>query len=310
MQRWGRTRDRKQRWRCPVCEKSGVRKRKDNREKKRLSLFLEWITTKKSLTQIAKEASRQRMTVYRWFDAFFLYPPMPCIPKTPVRILVLDGTSAKPRICMLLFAGDADTHKPVTWLTVSRESYSSWKYFLEPLRTSGVDPKYIVCDGQRGLLKAILEVWPHAHIQRCLIHVVRQASIWLTRHPKTKTGRELLIIVRQLVHIRSKRQKRRWIRVFNYWKRRHYRFLAERTTMLSGHWWYTHRKLRAVRSLLTHAIPDLFRFVTDPSVPRTSNHVEGGLNARIKELFRSHRGISLQKKIALAGWYLSQRQKR
>jgi hypothetical protein len=43
-------------------------------------------------------------------------------------------------------------------------------------------------------------------------------------------------------------------------------------------------------------------------VPRTTNHVEGGINSRLKDLFRIHRGISVQKKIALAAWYLYYRQ--
>lgn len=197
---------------------------------------------------------------------------------------------------------------PVSWAHTARECYPSWTSFLLSLRETQ-EPSYVVCDGQRGLLKAIREIWPATKVQRCLIHIIRQASAWLTKNPKSKAGRELLALVKRLSMIRSKRQKRRWIRAFRYWNRRHARFLRERTHSVSGRWWYTHRVLRGTRSLLRNAIPDLFRFVTDPSVPRTSNHVEGGLNARLKELFRSHRGISLTKKLALASWYLALRQR-
>ena len=38
------------------------------------------------------------------------------------------------------------------------------------------------------------------------------------------------------------------------------------------------RRLGAAGSSLSNALPDLFRFVTDPTVPKTSNHVEGGMN--------------------------------
>ena len=209
---------------------------------------------------------------------------------------------------MLLIAGDADRLRPVSWLPVGREAYDSWHTFLRKLSWEGLEPSFVVCDAQRGLLKAIHEVWPKVHVQRCLIHVVRQSCIWLTQNPKTRAGRELLELVRALAGIRTKRQKRRWIRAFRYWDRRHEKFLKDRSYGSGGRWWYTHRKLRGTRSLLRNAIPDLFWFVSDPTIPRTSNHVEGGLNARLKELFRCHRGFSLTKKLALASWYLALRQ--
>ena len=197
---------------------------------------------------------------------------------------------------------------PVSWMDCARECYDAWVVFLKDLSWRGVTPEVVVCDAQRGLLKAIREVWPQVKIQRCLIHVVRQARTWLTQHPRTKAGRELLVLVKELPRIQTKRQKRRWVRMFWRWYRHHEKFLKDRSYSPSGKWWYTHRRLRGTRSLLKNALPDLFRFVTDPSIPKTSNHVEGGLNSRLKELFRCHRGFSLQRKLILAAWYLALRQ--
>ena len=306
MQRWGAHPSGTKRWRCPKCKTNSVRKRKDNRERTRLSLFVRWLTSKDSLYDLAKKQHVSLRTILRWFDPLWQKAPKP--KPTSARVLVLDATSVVPRQCMLLIAGDNDRRQPVSWMPTVRECHESWYKFLMDLMWAGVEPSVVVCDGQRGLLKAINEVWPKAKIQRCLVHVIRQASHWLTQNPKTRTGYELLILVRQLSRIRTKRQKRRWIRSFQYWDRKHERFLKERTTASSGRWWYTHRILRGTRSLLRNAIPDLFRFVADPSIPRTSNHVEGGLNARIKELFRCHRGFSPTKKLALASWYLALRQ--
>lgn len=310
MRRWGKTNNGKQRWRCPTCQTSAIRKRKDNRDRKRLSLFLSWLTSKETASQAAKRTRRCRRTLERWGRPFFHHPPEQLPPELPIRVLVLDGTSASPRRCVILIAADADASCPVSWVPVPRECAASWRAFLVPMKRSGVEPSVVVCDGQRGLLKAIAETWPTARVQRCLIHVCRQAISWTTKRPKTKAGQELLMLIRALPHVRTRRQKRRWVQSFRYWKRRHHRFLAERTYGTNGRWWHTHRKLRAVRSLITNAVPDLFRFVSDPTIPRTSNHVEGGLNARLKELFRCHRGMSLQQKIALAAWYLHVRQKR
>ena len=307
MQRWGQTSVGKSRWRCSKCESSSIRKRKDNRERTRLSLFVRWLTSKKSLEDVAREMMVSVQSLTKWFEPFWSTPPQPKI-HTGVRVLVLDGTSVMKRTCMLLIAGSGDTHRPVSWMDVPRECYDAWVVFLKDLTWHGVTPQVVVCDGQRGLLKAIREVWPSVKIQRCLIHVVRQACIWLTRNPQTKAGRELLELVKQLPRIQTRRQKRRWVRAFHYWSRRHDKFLKDRSYGPSRRWWYTHRKLRGTRSLLRNALPDLFRFVTDPSIPKTSNHVEGGLNARLKELFRCHRGFSLQRKLILAAWYLTLRQ--
>ncbi|MDO8617690.1 MAG: transposase [Candidatus Uhrbacteria bacterium] len=306
MSKWGKTAAGSTRWFCKYCRISGTRKRKDNRERERLFLFVRWLTTKTTLQALTTNQHITVKTLFRWFTPFWLRPPVPRL-ESSVRVLVLDATSVVPRQCMLLIAGDGDRLRPVSWMPAPRECYTSWTMFLAELQKV-FEPSFVVCDGQRGMLKAIHEIWPHTKIQRCLIHVMRQACGWLTQNPKTKAGRELLILVRCLSDIRTKRQKRRWIRAFRYWNRRHTTFLKERTYSFSGRWWYTHRKLRGTRSLLRNAIPDLFRFVTDPSVPRTSNHVEGGLNSRLKELFRCHRGISTTKKLALASWYLALRQ--
>lgn len=307
MQRWGKTSRGKVRWRCRSCETSSVRSRKDNRHKKRLSLFVRWLTSKATLDDFAQQECVDVRTVERWFTPFWNTPPQPRI-QTSVRVLVVDGTSVMKRKRMLLIAADGQTSRPVSWMDCPRECYDSWLVFLRDLSLRGVTPEFVVCDAQRGLLKAICEVWPRVKTQRCLIHVVRQSCIWLTQHPQTRAGRELLVLVKGLVAIQTKRQKRRWVRKFHKWFKRHNTFLKERSYGPSGKWWYTHRKLRGTRSLLKNAIPDLFRFVTDHSIPKTSNHVEGGLNARLKELFRCHRGCSLQRKLILAAWYLALRQ--
>ncbi len=290
-----------------MCGKNAVRTRNDHREKKRRSLFVMWLTSKKTLVEIALSSRVSVQTVLTWFSPFWDNPPKPCISGT-TKHLVLDATSVAPRECMLLIAGDASIHRPVSWTTVQRECLDVWQRFLYHLALSGVEPSVVICDGQRGLIRAIHEVWPRAKIQRCLIHVIRQSSLWLTQNPKSRAGMRLLKLVGRLSAIRTKRQKRRWIRSFFSWSRKFGRFLKERTYGPSGKWWYTHRKLRGTKALIQNALPDLFRYVSDHSIPRTSNHVEGGLNARLKELFRCHRGLSVSKKLALASWYLALRQ--
>lgn len=307
MQHWGIHPSGTVRWRCKICGKNGVRTRNDHRDKQRRSLFVSWITSKKTLKELALHSRVTVQTLSTWFRPYWEHPPRPQITGT-TQHLVLDATSVAPRECMVLIAGDATAGKPVSWMPVHRENLEVWSRFLRQLSLAYTEPSVVICDGQRGLLRAIREVWPRVKIQRCLIHVIRQASVWLTQHPKSRAGEQLLALVNQLSSIRTKRQKRRWIRAFFAWTRKHESFLKERTYGPNNRWWYTHRKLRGTQSLIQNAIPDLFHFVRDPSIPRTSNHVEGGINARLKELLRCHRGMNLTKKLALVSWYLALRQ--
>jgi|SRR3989339_1153212 len=243
MQRWGTHPSGTKRWRCPECGKNAVRKRKDNQVRARLFSFVRWLNGKSTLTEVASEKGVSVQSVSAWFCAFWQNPPKPQLVPNP-RVLVLDATSVVPRRCMLLIAGDGIRRHPVSWAPTSRECHASWLDFLRNLMWHDTEPDVVVCDGQRGLLNAIHDVWPKARIQRCLVHVVRQASLWLTQNPKTLAGLHLLSLVRGLPYVRTKRQKRRWIRAFHSWERKHDAFLKDRTYGPSGRWWYTHRKLR------------------------------------------------------------------
>lgn len=311
MQRWGTTTTGRQRFRCGQCGASRVRQRTDNQTRQRRRLLIAWLTGSRHLPDISRTRSVTRQTVTTWLRSLWHELPVPRIVAAGANIVVLDATAVVKRQCAALIALDPATRRPLIWEFAARESYASWKLLLVRLKQAGCTPALVVCDGQRGLLKAIREVWPQAKVQRCLIHVVRQSKAWLTQRPKTRTGQELLALVRALPDVRTRRQKRRWIRAYRRWCRRHEQFLTERSYRPDGkRWWYTHRKLRAVRSLLTNSLSELFTYVRYPYVPRTSNHVEGGINSRLKDLYRIHRGLSAWKKIVLTAWYLFERQQR
>lgn len=309
MQLWGKTAAGSQRFRCAHCQTSSVRKRSDNLNRQRSKIFVSWVTDSNHLNGIKRRYGITRKTLIAWLKPFWHYLPLPRIPKRNVSILVVDATAVVKRECVALIALDTKTHQPISWSFAVRESYTSWKLLFVQLTEHGINPRFVVCDGQRGLLKAIGEVWPEAKIQRCLIHIVRQAKAWLTQNPKTVAGQELLALVKLLTNIRTRSQKKQWLQAYQYWSEQHQDFLKERSyNVLRTHWWYTHRRLRAVRSLLSNSIPELFTFISYPQVPRTSNHVEGGINSRLKDLYRIHRGLSPWKKIVLTAWYLKKRQ--
>lgn len=309
MQRWGLTRAGAIRFRCVRCGRSGTRKRPDHRHRRWQRCFTQWLLQGTALSAVADRQGVSLSAVQRHFRPLWERPVAPQPVPLPVDGLVLDATNIQPRQRGVLVAQDV-RRITVSWAFAERESYASWQALLMTLRQQGITPRFVVCDAHAGLLKALREVWPQTLVQRCLIHVMRQARLWLTQHPKTPAGRRLRILVNALTHVRTEDQKARWLRVYQHWLRHYDAFLKQRTLHPQGprQWWYTHRTLRAVRSLLSNSLPDLFHFVRDPEIPRTTNHVEGGINSRIKDLFRRHRGLSLQRKTTLTALYLSSRQ--
>lgn len=64
----------------------------------------------------------------------------------------------------------------------SRESYEGWLGFLEDMVERGLgEPLLTVFDGNPGLKKAIREVFPNAHRQRCQVHKMRNILCKLPR---------------------------------------------------------------------------------------------------------------------------------
>lgn len=307
MQRRGRTAAGTQRWYCPRCHRSAVRHRPDVRRTADRQLFRDWITGTKSLTDLADRLRVSRWSLHRRFAWCWDHPPLPDVPTSLAgQVLIVDGVYLRRDVCILI----ARTPRGVvSWMVCDRESTTTWLEFLATLPR----PWAVVSDGQKGLQKAIRTIWPGVLQQRCLFHVVDGSLKKLTQHPTTAAGRVLRRLVLDLYAVHPTGGRRAWLRRYRRWEQQFNAFLKERTQGRRPDrqrlWWYTHQSLRSVRYLLRHAIPDLFTYTDHPTIPRTTNHVEGGLNSRLKELLHEHRGLPLTKQQALAAYFLASKQR-
>jgi len=296
-----------------------VRKRPDLKVHHHRTLFTKWLTGNRSLSEIADDHGVSRRTLARWFTPLWGRIQQPPVPDhDPCAVYILDGVylSGRENAALIRVPGHTlfgcrTLTAHLSWMFAVRESLASWLAFLRNLPA----PDAAVVDGQKGLLAAILCLWPQAKIQRCLVHIERLTRIKLTRQPKTRAGRELLTLVRGLFGVRTRRQRRRWLRAYRRWEQRHAAFLKERSygepkAGKKRSWWYTHRNIRAARSLLRNALPHLFTFVRYPHVPRTTNHVEGGVNSRLKELVHRHRGLPQDRKQVLVTEHLARKREK
>jgi len=303
MQRRGKTAAGSQRWFCQSCRISITRKRADIKHNGLRRQFTAWLSSNDNLETVAKRQDCSPRTLKRRFKSLWSEVPDIIVSSNiSGGILISDATYLGGREHVVLVA--RSKQEMISWMFSERENALSWANFFSKLHI----PDVIVCDGQRGMLAAIAVVWPRTKIQRCLLHVVRLVRIKLTRQPKTEAGITLKYIVRDVFSIRTRRQKRRWLRRFKHWMKKYAIFMAERTygenKKSKRNWWYTHKNLRAARSLIKNALPHLFMFIGHPEIPRTTNHVEGGINARLKELLHRHRGLPLHKKQILVSHFL------
>jgi hypothetical protein len=308
MCRRGKTPAGTQRWFCRFCKVTAIKKRKDTSLRHARKLFNQWIVGTATLSDIARKKRVTRQTIDRWFAPFWK-EAAECPPSATSHVhwIMVDGIYIHKRAELVLIARtDAGE---IFWGSAPYESSYYWERFFRGLPT----PDIVICDGQKGLLKAIDDCWPAAKLQRCLFHVMQLATIRLTRKPKTDAGCELRSLMLRLNSVRAHEQKKTWIGEFVLWERRHETLLKERTygdDRSARRWWYTHRNLRAARSLFLNAIPHLFIYLDYPDTPRTTNYVEGGLNARLAELITRHRGMRQARKRILAARFLAERSKK
>ena len=80
----------------------------------------------------------------------------------------------------------------------TKESYTEIKEDIQNILSLGIQIKSITCDGHPSIIKSINDACPDIIIQRCLVHIQREANIWLRRKPVIQCSIDLKGIVNKL----------------------------------------------------------------------------------------------------------------
>lgn len=287
---WGKTSSGKRRYRCPECETNLTRVRHDNKQRQLHKYFVTWLTGSHAITEIAHELRVSRRHLQRLFSPYWSSRPRPTPPTEPVATIVIDGVRiASDTVCLVM----RSLQRILFWAFTKSETSLSWGAVMAIVPP----PKFVVSDGQKGIAKALETHWSDTRLQRCLIHFKRGIIKHISLKPKMLASQELLGLTRELLLVKTRRQKRRWLRRYHHWEKRYYQLIQEKTVATeesiryakqegkrSKKWWHTHSALHSAWRAYKEALPHLFTFVgKNHLVPRTTNHVEGGINARIKE---------------------------
>lgn len=101
----------------------------------------------------------------------------------PIVYLLLDAITVRVRVdrrvqrqpvLVALGVDDTGGKRLLAVQLMGHESTAAWRTFVEDLAGRGLRaPVLIIIDGHAGLRRAVSEIWPHAAVQRCVVHKLR-----------------------------------------------------------------------------------------------------------------------------------------
>ncbi|WP_255713783.1 IS1249 family transposase [Subtercola endophyticus] len=293
----GRTAAGTQRWRCPNCGSSAVRKRPDVTRREQLRRFLEWLSSNEPQPRLG-DTSTGRSFRYETAWCWDIQPTLGPSTKTHHAILV-DGLWVGTWCLLIAVSDQLDV---LGWQWCGSESVAAWTALLQQIPA----PAVIVSDGGTGLPSAIRKCWPETKHQRCLFHIQMNISRHLTFKPRTDAGRALLGLSKALSKVHTTDDAIQWRVQLDQWWQAFGHLTKERTVIRDGKFWFTHERLRKAWQLLARVTKDgtLFTYVTYGN-PRTTSPLEGGINAQIRTRLRAHRGMTEPHMKRAAEWYLT-----
>ena len=296
--RYGKSKSGSQRWRCKQCSLTFT-PQIDNTTKQ-LEKFLDWLFGKQTQTDMPGQGRNFRRKTSNFWDIW----PMPPKIEGPRDVVYVDGIYLGRKACVLICCDDENV---LGWYLCRYEHSMAWKALMSRI----AEPRVVVSDGGSGFEKALKSVWPNAKHQRCLFHVFCQVKRYTTNRPETPAGIELYALAKDLLHLKNKADSEEWTRRFADWLLKYKDFLSQMTRDEHGTLRPTHeRLLKAERSLLKLLREKtLFTYMDETlrceitKIASTNNRIEGGVNSRLREMLREHRGLSIERRIKAVYWW-------
>ena len=279
-----------------------TRNDKEQKDKNRFIWFRKWVLERQTFKTLSRDSGLSIDTLQRIFYSFLEQSPEVVIRSSKKLNLRLDATYFR-KFCLVCYQDHSDGYTQLIRFS-DGENYEEIKEDLENLVKLGLIIESVTTDGHKSILKAIKKSLPDVTVQRCLVHIQRMCLIWLTRYPKHIAGVELRKIVLMLMKIESENDKRYWTMLLDQWFTRHKSYLLERTIhQESGRYWYTHKLLRRSYFTIKRALPNMFHFLKNPSIPATTNGIEGFFS-HLKNHLDLHRGLTIRHRIDFIKWYV------
>lgn len=287
----------KQRYLCLSCKRSFTWSPSKPLEQRRFGWFKLWISEGYSVRELAIIKRVSQSTVKRVIKYWLKQTPNQSSNDfSEVKHIILDGTFLK-RPRGIYAAMDSETHKLLYAAVNVRESAKDLLDFYSKLSEAGLYPEGATTDGNTAQMKQLQLIWPKIKLQRCIVHVQRQGLSWCRRNPKRTDAKHLRELLLKLTEVKTKEDSQRFIKGFYAWENR----FGSGIESSPNRGWVFSDIIRA-RSMVIKAIPNLFHYIDNPKIARSTNALEGYFS-RVKEHYRLHRGLSKRNKINYFKWY-------
>jgi hypothetical protein len=272
-------------------------------EANRFIWFKKWIMDRRVYRTLLEDMQMSDRSLSRLFNKYLLQAPqIPVRSKTKVHLLI-DATYLPNGLCLVLYL-DHDTRYVQLYRTSTQEKSSEIHQGLKALKSLGIDVHSVTCDGHKSILKAVAKAYPNATIQRCTVHVKRQCRAYLSANPELEASKSSLRIANKITSIEQQGQCSFWPLELHNWYQQYRSVLLEEsmneTTMKV---WYTHKGLHQAYTLMFNALPNLFCYLNDGGIPKTTNRLECYFK-HLKEKLLLHSGLRYEAKRDFIKWYL------
>lgn len=263
--------------------------------------FRKWVLERQTFKTLSRDSGYSVDTLQRLFYTFLEQSPKVQIIKKDRVNLRVDATYFKD-ICLVCYQDNKDSYNQLIRFS-DGEHFEEIKEDLDNLIKLGVHIESITTDGHKSILKAIKKSDPNIVTQRCLVHIQRMCLIWLTKYPKHLAGVELRGLVLMILKIKTKNDQLYWTEELNQWHIRHKDYLNEKAFKINGGFWYKHKFLRRAYTSIKRALPNMFHYLSNPSIPCTTNGIEGYFS-HLKNHLDLHRGLTKKHRIDFIKWYV------
>lgn len=297
MKRNGKAKSGAQRWRCRSCGASSTHR--IDSTAKWLKAFLGWLLGKLSIEEYAKcSVDTFRRKTERFWDLW----PLPTYTGEVCDVVFVDGIYITRKLVVLIACSKEHV---LAWHLAESECAASWAALLLKV----APPSMVVTDGGSGFAKAVRTIWPHARVQRCLVHIARNVRAKTTLRPKLDCGCELLELSRRLTKVEDADKAAAWLASYAGWCAKWEKFLRE-FTLKDGKRQYVHERLRSARRSLNKLVKEgtMFTFVEMQMEhggiwDSTNNVIEGKVNSQLREMLHAHRGLSKMRRVKAVFWW-------
>ena len=256
---------------------------------------------------LQRDSGLSKDTLQKTFYDFLNRAPVtPIIHHDHIHLRV-DATYFK-KFCVVCYQDDMISYTQLFRFS-DGERYEEIKEDLFNLLNLGLKIESITCDGHKATLKAIRKVMPNIIVQRCLVHIQRMCLLWLTANPSYDAGKQLRPLVLMIHQIKTHNDKLYWIQCLLAGEIKFKDFLKEKSYKPeTGRYWFKHRLIRRSFFTIKRALPNMFHYLDNNNVPKTTNGIESFFG-HLKNHLDLHRGLTENNRINFIKWYIYFRNK-